>query len=120
MSKTAEWFAQMEAALPAGYTIVPVEPTNEMICAALQASLDLMKEAGVDGLSPFTDYPAPGEVTKRCYRAMIAAVQQQTPLVHVGGDGEPHDGPHAECPRCGATIVGHVTAGQQSTPETKP
>lgn len=57
----------------AGFVIVPKEPTNDMICGALQASLDLMKEAGVTGLSPFSDYPAPGEVTKRCYRAMVKA-----------------------------------------------
>lgn len=30
---TAEWFAQMEAAMPAGYTIVPVDPTVEMLKA---------------------------------------------------------------------------------------
>lgn len=56
-----------------GFAIVPKEPTSDMICGALQASLDLMKEAGVTGLSPFSDYPAPGEITKRCYRAMVKA-----------------------------------------------
>jgi hypothetical protein len=56
----------------AGFVIVPKEPTNAMICAALEASLDIMAETGVNALSPFKDYPPPGEVTKRCYRAMVA------------------------------------------------
>ena len=59
----------------AGFVIVPKEPSDSMLAAALQSSLDMMKECGVDGLSPFEDYPSPAELTKRAYRAMIRAVE---------------------------------------------
>lgn len=55
-----------------GFAIVPKEPTAEILEAGLQSSLDFMKESGVDGLSPFKDYPSPAETVKRAYRAMIA------------------------------------------------
>lgn len=38
-----------------------------------------MKEHGVDGLSPFAQYPSPTETTRRVYRAMVRAAL---------GDGE--------------------------------
>jgi hypothetical protein len=53
--------------------IVPVEPTGYMLAAGLRESLAIMKEHGVDGLSPFKDYPSPTEVTRRVYKAMIDA-----------------------------------------------
>lgn len=54
--------------------LVPVEPTDEMIAAALKESLEIMKEHGVTGLSPFEDYPDPVETTRRMLRAAIASV----------------------------------------------
>jgi hypothetical protein len=66
--------AILEALNDAGFAIVPKEPTTAMICGALEASLEIMAENGVNALSPFGDYPPPGEVTKRCYRAMIKSV----------------------------------------------
>lgn len=60
--------------IPDGWKLVPQEPTNDMIAAALQASLDIMKENNVSALSPFTEYPAPGAITRRVYRAMLDAV----------------------------------------------
>lgn len=52
---------------------VPTEPTNEMVAAALKVSLEIMKEHGVTGLSPFEDYPNPVETTRRMLRAAIDA-----------------------------------------------
>lgn len=54
-----------------GYVIVPKEPTDQMTASALEESLRIMKEHGVDGLSPFKDYPSPIETTRRVYRVMI-------------------------------------------------
>lgn len=58
----------------AGFAIVPKEPTNAQIIAALEFALAWMSQNGVDGLSPFKDYPPPGETAKGMYRAMLDAV----------------------------------------------
>jgi hypothetical protein len=57
----------------AGYAFVPEEPTNQQVIAALEWALSWMTENGVDGLSPFSDYPPVGQTTKVMYRAMIGA-----------------------------------------------
>lgn len=51
----------------------PSEATDKMVARGLEESLAIMKEHGVDGLSPFSDYPSPSETIRRVYRAMIAA-----------------------------------------------
>lgn len=53
--------------------VVPKEPTALMLAEGLRESIAVMKEHGVDGLSPFKDYPSPTEVTRRVYKAMIQA-----------------------------------------------
>ncbi|TIO15576.1 MAG: hypothetical protein E5X86_19585 [Mesorhizobium sp.] len=53
--------------------LVPREATNAMHIAALEAGLALMRECGVDGLSPFTSYPAPSKITNRVWSAMLDA-----------------------------------------------
>lgn len=55
-------------------TIAPREPTDEMLAAGLQASLDFMKENGVTALSPFSEYPSPTEALRRAYKAMLDAI----------------------------------------------
>jgi hypothetical protein len=55
---------------------VPAEPTDAMVIAAMEWALDWMKQNGVDGLSPFKDYPPVTETTQGMYRAMIAARPQ--------------------------------------------
>lgn len=57
----------------ADHVTVPREPTDAMLAAALQASLDFMTENGVNALSPFETYPSPTEAIRRAYRAMVAA-----------------------------------------------
>lgn len=47
------------------------EPSNGMIANGLEESLNIMSEYGVDDLTPFTDYPRPGVVTSRCFKAMV-------------------------------------------------
>jgi len=59
-----------------GWKLVPVEPTPGMLAAALQASLGIMNENGINGLSPFKDYPSPTETTRRAYIAMLSASPQ--------------------------------------------
>jgi hypothetical protein len=56
-----------------GDVVVPREPTDEMIVAALEWSLEWMRGHKVDGLSPFKDYPPVKETTAGMYRAMLAA-----------------------------------------------
>jgi hypothetical protein len=58
-----------------GLKVVPAEPSPLMLAAGLQESIRIMEEYGVDGLSPFKEYPSPKEVTRRVYKAMIAAAQ---------------------------------------------
>lgn len=41
-----------------------------------------------------------GGFTFSVFKAARDAYQQPEPLVHVGADGEPHDGPRADCSRC--------------------
>lgn len=63
----------MQQALEAeGLVIVPKEPTDRQVAAALEWALDWMKQHGVDGLSPFKDYPPVAETTRGMYRAMVA------------------------------------------------
>lgn len=54
-----------------GYAIVPTEATTAQVISALETSLKIMTENGVDGLSPFQDYPNPAETTRRVYREMV-------------------------------------------------
>ncbi len=63
----------IKALAEAGYAVVPRDATDAALSAGLQASLDMMREHGVDGLSPFADYPPPIEVCRRVYRAMLEA-----------------------------------------------
>ncbi len=67
--------AIMEDLDRAGYVIVPKEATNAQVISGLETSLKIMTEAGVDALSPFKDYPAPTEITRRVYREMVKAVE---------------------------------------------
>lgn len=66
----AEW---QRAQAPAGWQLVPEEPTTAMYKAALEFALAHMKEHGVDHLSPFEDYPPLRGTTFGMYRAMLAA-----------------------------------------------
>lgn len=50
-----------------------VEVTDEMLAAGLEEALKVMDENGVDGLSPFTDYPSPSETMRRVFIAMSKA-----------------------------------------------
>jgi hypothetical protein len=52
---------------------VPDDASSEMIEAGLMASLEYMKENGVDGLSPFSEYPSSLEAIRRMWKAMLAA-----------------------------------------------
>lgn len=63
MKKTAEWFARMQDALPAGYVIVPIEPTEAML------------EAGKATF--FRTYAGTATSTPHSvWKAMVATVQQ--------------------------------------------
>ena len=83
LSRVGDWFtdATLESVAnsvldhleSSGRAVVPREPTNEMLVAALGRALEWMKENGVTGLSPFCDYPSPTETTRQVYRAMLAA-----------------------------------------------
>jgi hypothetical protein len=52
---------------------IPTEATDQMVIAGLEEALAIMKEHGVDGLSPFSEYPSPIETTRRVYGAMVRA-----------------------------------------------
>ena len=48
-------------------------PTEAMVVAALQSSLTIMREAGTDRLMPDAEFPAPSEVAKKAFGAIIDA-----------------------------------------------
>lgn len=48
--------------------------SEEQVAAGLREALDVMAENGVDGLSPFSEYPSPSETIRRVYAAMTAIV----------------------------------------------
>lgn len=48
-------------------------PTDAQIIAALEWSLEWMRKHGVDGLSPFKDYPPVKETIRGMYQVMVAA-----------------------------------------------
>lgn len=76
-----KWRKKAEAALSAlaaeGFVVVPKEPSIAQHIAAMEFALGHMKAYGVDGLSPFKDYPPLRETTAGMYRAMISAASQE-------------------------------------------
>lgn len=75
-SAVAIVLAEIEAA---GHKVVPAAPTNDMMIAGLQRSLDWMAEHGVTASSPFNKYPNPGETIKTVFSAMLAAAPKLEP-----------------------------------------
>ena len=59
--------------------VVPREPSNEMLLAGLERGLAWMEEHGVDGLSPWQDYPKPTETMRVIVRAMLATADPGKP-----------------------------------------
>jgi hypothetical protein len=56
-----------------GMVLVPLEPTDAMIKACLQAALDFMAETKTTEVHPGQTYPSPSENARRCWRAMVKA-----------------------------------------------
>jgi hypothetical protein len=56
-----------------GMVLVPLEPTDAMIKACLQAALDFMAETKTTEVHPGQTYPSPSENARRCWRAMVLA-----------------------------------------------
>lgn len=83
----------LEAISENGLAVVPREPTNEMLIASHEAALAWMKQHGVDGLSPFKDYPSPTATTRVCYIAMIDAATKQAAADEVEGQPTPDPSP---------------------------
>jgi hypothetical protein len=69
--------AHMSTTIPPGYALVPIEPTPEMLHAAVQA-ICYGPEGG------FTRIAGP----YRCWAAMLAAAQQAAPAAPVGAPSE--------------------------------
>lgn len=65
--------AELGRLVPEGWVAVPVEPTNAMIFSALEWGLQHMKAHGVDGLSPWQDFPPPGATAVGMFTAMLNA-----------------------------------------------
>lgn len=70
-------YTKRSAAVVLAFLAAAEEPSNQMIMAALQAGLDFMKEKGVDGLSPWQDYPKPSESIKVCWRSAVSALRRE-------------------------------------------
>jgi hypothetical protein len=68
-----EWMELSRDLEAAGLVIAPREATHSQLVSGLETSLKIMAENGVNGLSPFKDYPNPTEITRRVYREMVAA-----------------------------------------------
>jgi hypothetical protein len=71
------WIAATRATLNTALTaltdssvILPREPTEAMVIAAMEWGLVWMKQHNVTALSPFKDYPPVAETTRGMYRAM--------------------------------------------------
>ena len=62
---------------PPGMVLVPREPTDAMIKACLQAALDFMAETKTIEIHPAQTYPSPSENARRCWRAMVQAVEKE-------------------------------------------
>jgi hypothetical protein len=60
-----------------GFIIVPAEPTRGMEDACLRAAIEYMREQGATEIWPDRPTPDPRENVRRCYRAMLAAAQQE-------------------------------------------
>jgi len=67
--------AVLSALAAEGFVVVPKEPSIAQHIAAMEFALGHMKAYGVDGLSPFKDYPPLRETTAGMYRAMLQAAQ---------------------------------------------
>jgi hypothetical protein len=59
--------------------LVPREPTDAMLIAAMEDTLAHFKAEGIDHNSPFDDYPKPQEQLRRCWKAMIEAALLRSP-----------------------------------------
>ena len=60
------------------WQLVPVEPSNEMICGALEAGLQVMRDNGVMEIRPTSPPPLPSTSIKACFAAMLTAAKEQT------------------------------------------
>jgi len=67
--------AQLAAAVPLGFVVVPRDPTDAMLKACLRAALDFMEETKTTEVHPGQTYPNPSENARRCWAAMLAAAE---------------------------------------------
>ena len=75
--------AQLAAAVPLGFVVVPREPTDAMLKACLQAAINFLNETKTTEVHPGQSYPSPSENARRCWAAMLAAAEHEF-----------HGGPH--------------------------
>lgn len=61
----------LSALTAAGLAVVPVEPSDRMVAAALESSIAIMDATSTDRLLPH--HPNASEVTRRAWAAMLAA-----------------------------------------------
>lgn len=54
--------------------IASIEVDDAMVGAGINEALAIMREHGVDGLSPFEAYPSPAETTSRVLKAVLHSI----------------------------------------------